>query len=97
MSTQLNNQHAAALGNTNGYTEFTFNGTRIRFLAPHSLEYYDRVKTWDKGYLVVDAKYSHNPTLEEEYIDLVPILEDLYIDPVSFLEPINTVEVARHA
>lgn len=93
MSTSSNSKHSAALSNSNGYTEFTFNGTRIRFLAPYSLEYYDRVKAWDKGYLVVDAKYTHNPELEEEYIDLVPILEDLYIEPDSFLEPIKNVMI----
>ena len=47
---------------------------RTCFIAPYSLEYYTEVKEWDKGYLVIMAKYKHNKELEEEYIDLVPIL-----------------------
>ena len=47
---------------------------RTCFIAPYFLEYYTEVKEWDKGYLVIRAKYKHNKELEEEYIDLVPIL-----------------------
>ena len=85
----------ALLGNNDGYTVFEFRGHRIRFVAPYSLERYTQVKSWDDGYLVVDAKYAHNVRDEEEYIDLVPILQDLYIDPVAFCEPIKRVEVAH--
>ena len=62
------------------YTVFQFNGHIIRFTAPYSLEYYTEVKEWDKGYLVVMAKYKQNKEPEEEYIDLVPILQNLYFD-----------------
>lgn len=85
----------ATLGNGDGYTIFEFRGSRIRFAAPYSLERYVDVKSWDEGYIVVDAKYSHNADVEEEYIDLVPILRDLYIDPVAFCGPIKSVEVAH--
>lgn len=84
----------ALLGNEPGYTVFRFGGRTIRFRAPYSLERYTNVRTWDAGYLVVDAKYSHNAGDEEEYIDLLPILEDLYIDPASFLSPIKGVKIA---
>ncbi|WP_222837928.1 hypothetical protein [Collinsella aerofaciens] len=53
------------------------------------------MKRWDAGYLVTDAKYSHNAGDEEEYIDLVPILKDLFIDSGAFLSPIKNVEVAH--
>lgn len=86
---------AALLGNEGGYTVFEFRDRRIRFAAPYSLERYTSVKSWDNGYLVVDAKYTHNAGGEEEYIDLVPILRDLYIDPAAFCEPIKRVEVAH--
>lgn len=95
MVVRANTQNTATLGNSNGFTEFRFWGVLIRFRAPYSLEYYTRVKRWDAGYLVADAKYSHNAGDEEEYIDLVPILEDLYIDSNAFLSPIKNVEVAH--
>ena len=47
----------ATLSNEKNYTVFQFNGHIIRFTAPYSLEYYTEVKEWDKGYLVVMAKY----------------------------------------
>ena len=65
----------------------------IRFKAPYSLEKYAEIKEWDKGYLVVMAKYKHNKESEEEYIDLVPILEKLYITPDEFLRPIKGVKI----
>lgn len=94
-SKAMDRSDIAFLGNEKGYSIFEFRGRRIRFTAPYSLERYARVKKWDDGYIVVDAKYSHNTHVEEEYIDLTPILQDLYIDPSSFLKPIKAVEVAR--
>ncbi len=85
----------ATLGNADGFTVFRFGPKSIRFKAPYSLERYTRVKHWDHGYLVVDAKYAHNQTDEEEYIDLVPILEALYFDPNEFLKPIKGVTIAH--
>ena len=87
------NSREAYLSNVGNYTVFKYNDYVIRFLAPYSLERYTRVKEWDNGYLVVEAKYGHNPTPEEEYIDLVPILENLYLDVDKFLKPIKRVEV----
>lgn len=59
------------------------------------MEYYTEVKEWDKGYLVVMAKYKHNKDLEEEYIDLVPILQKLYLNADKFLKPIEGVQIAN--
>lgn len=84
----------ARLCNEGGFTVFEFAGRRIRFRCPRSLERYLSVKEWDRGYLVVEAKYGHNDTPEEEYIDLVPVLENLYIDPESFLSSIKEVRLA---
>ena len=84
----------AILSSAGGYTAFSFGGYHIRFKAPYSLERYESVVTWDNGYLVVMAKYRHNPKAEEEYIDLRPILKGLYIDAASFLKPIKSVRVA---
>ncbi|MDY6308466.1 MAG: hypothetical protein SPL71_10550 [Oribacterium sp.] len=86
----------AILGNSEGYTTFSFGDTIVRFKAPYSLEYYDHVIKWKRGYLVVDAKYAHNQENEEEYIDLVPIFNGLYI-PETLLNDIDEVEVESHA
>ena len=83
----------AILTNDRQYTIFRYGKYMIRFKAPYSLEKYTRVKEWDHGYLVVMAKYSHNETEEEEYIDLVPILENLYFDADDFLKPIKKVRI----
>lgn len=85
----------ATLGNENNYTVFKYGNHVIRFAAPYSLEHYTEVKEWDKGYLVVMAKYKHNQKPEEEYIDLVPILQNLYFNADEFLEPIKGVRVAN--
>ncbi|MDD7729435.1 MAG: hypothetical protein PUK34_07475 [Clostridia bacterium] len=85
----------ATLSNENNYTVFKYGNHVIRFAAPYSLEHYTEVKEWDKGYLVVMAKYKHNKKPEEEYIDLVPILQNLYFNADEFLEPIKGVRVAN--
>ena len=85
----------ATLGNENNYTVFKYGNHVIRFAAPYSLEHYTEVKEWDKGYLVVMAKYKHNQKTEEEYIDLVPILQNLYFNADEFLEPIKGVRVTN--
>jgi hypothetical protein len=84
----------AILSSAGCYTTFSFRGYHIRFKAPYSLERYETVVSWDNGYLVVMAKYSHNSKAEEDYIDLMPILNGLYIDATSFLKPIKSVRVA---
>lgn len=83
----------AILSNQNGFTVFRYMDYVIRFKAPYSLEKYTAVKEWDKGYLVVMAKYRHNSESEEEYIDLVPILENLYILPEEFFKSIKEVRI----
>ena len=85
----------ATLGNENNYTVFKYGNHVIRFAAPYSLEHYTEVKEWDKGYLVVMAKYKHNQKPEEEYIDLVPILQNLYFNADEFFEPIKGVRVTN--
>ena len=83
----------ALLSNEGEFTIFRYGDSVIRFKAPYSLEKYTAIKEWDKGYLVVMAKYKHNKESEEEYIDLIPILEKLYITPDEFLRPIKGVKI----
>lgn len=83
----------AFLSNEDNYTIFTFNNTRLKFIAPYSLQRYEKVVTWDNGYIEVMTKYSHNKELEEEYIDLIPILKNLCMDSEAFLKQIKKVEV----
>jgi hypothetical protein len=83
----------AYLSSKGGYTIFKFGDTELKFIAPYSLERYEKVVEWNHGYLVVMTKYSHNNELEEEYIDLIPILKSLYIDEDAFLNPIKEVRV----
>ena len=85
----------ATLGNEPGFSVFSFGKHVIRFKAPYSLERYTSVKEWDNGYLVVMAKYRHNPQPEEEYIDLLPILDGLYINSNEFLKSIKGVTIAN--
>ena len=87
--------HTALLSNEGRYTIFSFGDQRLKFIGPYSLEYYDSVKLWDAGYLVVMAKYSHDEALVEEYIDLEPVLDNLLIDKEQFLAPIQKVEIAN--
>ena len=85
--------HTAYLSNEGRYTVFSYGNTRLKFIAPYSLEYYIRIKEWDDGYLVVDTKYQHDDKPIEEYIDLIPILDDLLMDKEAFLRPIEKVEI----
>ncbi len=82
----------AILTNKNGYSIFRFNNQTIRFETSDRLEKYIKVLEWDKGYIVVMAKYKNLAEMEE-YIDLVPILERLYYDVDEFLKPIKEVKV----
>lgn len=84
----------AFLSSEGRYTLFCYGDTELRIIAPKSLERYLEVTEWDRGYLVVQTKYSHAERPVEEYIDLIPVLEDLYMDPDGFLGPIERVEVA---
>ncbi|MCM1099965.1 MAG: hypothetical protein NC079_06305 [Clostridium sp.] len=87
-------ENEAILTNDKQYTIFKYGKYTIRFKAPYSLEKYTQVKEWDKGYLVVMAKYRHNEKPEEEYIDLIPILENLYFNVKDFLDPIKKVRIS---
>ena len=83
----------AILKNDSQYTIFTFNDEIIRFVTSSKLEKYTAVKEWNKGYLVVMAKYKNMGAIEE-YIDLVPILQNLYYDVDEFLAPIKGVKIS---
>lgn len=83
----------AILSSDERYTIFKFQDRTIRFACPYSLERYTRINKWEHGYIEVMAKYSHNETDEEEYIDLIPVLKNLYMDADEFLEPIKKVRV----
>ena len=74
----------AVLNNRDGFTVFQYGKHTIRFRAPYSLERYTEIKEWDNGYLVVMAKYAHNPAPEEDYIDLVPILKKFVFRCIYF-------------
>lgn len=84
---------SATLSSKGSYTIFSSGKHVIRFRTSPRLERYTQVKEWDRGYLVVMARYQHAPEEEEEYIDLVPILNNLYFDAASFLEPIRKVSI----
>lgn len=83
----------AYLSSEGRYTIFSFEDVRLKFIAPYSLQKYEKIVEWDSGYIVVMTKYSHNQDLEEEYIDLIPILKNLCIDSEKFLKPIKKLEV----
>lgn len=85
----------AYISNEGRYTTFRYGDTRLKFIAPYSLEHYVQVKEWDDGYLVVMTKYAHDNNPIEEYVDLIPILENLHMDKEQFLAPIQRVEVAH--
>jgi hypothetical protein len=87
-----NSQSVAFLSNQKNMTSFSFGNQTIRFRAPDKLIRYTAVKEWDKGYIVVMAKYAGIGEVEE-YIDLVPILQNLYIDEKTFLSPIKTLKI----
>ena len=94
LNKSIKRNNEAILSNAEGFTNFSFGGYNIRFRAPYSLEKYVNVVSWENGYLVVMAKYSHNTEPEEEYIDLKHILDGLYIDSSKFLKPIKSVRIA---
>ena len=83
----------AYISNNGEYIAFAHNERVIRFKGPKALESIRKVKEWDNGYLVVDAKYDYSDELVEDYIDFGQILRDLYQDDVRFLKPIKKVEV----
>lgn len=83
----------AFLSNKKDIISFSYQDKEIRFRGPYSLIRIEKVKEWDNGYIVVDAKYQHSQSPIEDYIDLWPILEDLYVDAEKFLKSIKKVEV----
>ena len=82
----------AYLSNRGEYTTFSYGEKTLTFLTSKDLDCYIEIKEWDKGYLVVTARYKSRAE-EEDYIDLVPILENLYMNVEEFLRPIKRVEV----
>lgn len=82
----------AILTSKGEYSIFEFNNHVIRFATSDRLEKYTKIMEWDKGYIVVMAKYKGLEEVEE-YIDLVPILEMLYYNVDEFLKPIKEVRI----
>lgn len=91
-NTSHRNNNSALLSNQGGMTSFRYGDQHIRFRSSSKLEQYVEIKEWDKGYMVVTAKYRDLGEVEE-YIDLIPILRNLHIDPEKFLQPIQTVKI----
>lgn len=85
-------QDYAILTSRGEYSIFKFNNQIIRFATSDRLEKYTKVIEWDKGYIVVMAKYKDLEEVEE-YIDLVPILEMLYYDVEEFLKSVKGVKI----
>lgn len=85
-------ENEAILSNDRLFTSFKFNGHNIRFRTSPKLERYTKIVEWDKGYIVVMAKYEDQEE-QEEYIDLIPILRNLYFDVDEFLKPIEKVRI----
>lgn len=83
----------AILSSFPNYTTFTYEGTKLTFRTCNNLDKYTKVILWDKGYLEVMAKYTHEDEEIEEYIDLEPVLNGLYMDKEKFLEPIKEVRI----
>ena len=84
----------AYLSNYDDYTTFEYRNRVITFLTGNRLNRYIRVKKWSKGYLVVDCE-NRDKSVEEDYIDLVPILKNLYMDPEVFLRDIKEVKIGN--
>lgn len=82
----------AILTSRGEYSMFEFNNRKIRFATSDRLEKYTQILEWDKGYMVVMAKYKDIEEVQE-YIDLAPILERLYYDVEEFLKPIKGVKI----
>ena len=75
-------------------SSFICKGQTIRFSTSPYLERYLKVIRWNKGYIVVEAKYSTEQESVEDYIDMLPILRHLLINPDEFLEDIVEVRIA---
>ncbi len=82
----------AYLSNYDEYTTFTYKDRIITFLTGKRLKRYLKVKEWNNGYLVVECE-NKDLSVEEDYIDLLPILSNLYIDPDTFLKDIEEVQL----
>lgn len=67
----------------------------IKFKGPKGLQYIVGVKEWEKGYLVVKAKYGYSEELLEDYIDLKFILDDLKIDSDLYFADVSMIDVWR--
>lgn len=70
-------EYEAILSSKGSFTSFSCKGCTIRFRTSDRLERYTKIIEWDKGYIVVMAKYAGLPEMEE-YIDLYNAV------PVSF-------------
>jgi len=81
----------AFLSNDGRMIFFSFGGKRIRFLGAKCLRRFTDIRKWHDGYIEVMA--DNGGTIEEEYIDLVPILENLCINHAEYVKHIKKVEL----
>lgn len=88
----LREKGRALLSSERDMSSFTYGGRKIRFRTSPRLTRYNRVLSWENGFIEVMAQYGEKEV--EDYIDLVSILENLYIDPATYLAPIKKVEVS---
>ena len=82
----------AYISNYDDYTTFSYGDRTLTFLTGKTLQRYERVKEWDKGYIVVDC-LNKDGSVIEDYIDLIPILKNMYFDENEFLKNINEVHL----
>ena len=57
----------AYLSSQGKYTSFSVGDRVLRFRTSHNLVRYERVKVWDRGYIVVDATVKMNPASPRPY------------------------------
>ena len=91
---KIKGTQTAYLSNYDEYTTFSCGDYTIKFLTGKRLKRYLRIKEWEKeiGYLVVDCE-NKDASIEEDYIDLLPILKNLHMDSDSFLKDIKEVRL----
>ncbi|MCR4908588.1 MAG: hypothetical protein K5985_07120 [Lachnospiraceae bacterium] len=82
----------AYLTNDGEYTIFSYGDRAITFLTGKRLRRYISVKEWDNGYIVVECE-NKDSSLQEDYIDLIPVLKNLYFDTDRFLKNIEEVKL----
>ena len=93
--TECKISETAYLSSHDEYTTFSVGDVTIKFFTGKGLKKYIRVKDWksEKGYLVVECE-NRDLSVEEDYIDLVPIMKNLYMDPNTILKGVREVRLS---